>query len=106
MAKAVTSATTPTRVTEEAHPLSGSLTFYRRRITRHEQKGGRAEHPKKVVLNLDLNDQIDLTDAGAAMLRGFDIPAFRKEIHNAKSSRVKPDSYQIEELYGVHGFTR
>ena len=29
---------------------------------------------------MDVNDKINLTDVGAAMMRGFDIPAFRKDI--------------------------
>ena len=97
VAKAVTSATTLLGMTEEAHPLSGSLTF-QERITFTSKKGEERTF-RKDVLNLDLNDQINLTDAGAAMLRGFDIPAFRKEIQREiKQSKQVPS---IEEFWST-----
>lgn len=97
VAKAVTSATTLLGVTEEAHLLSASLCF-QERITFVSKKGeGRTF--RKDVLSLDLNDQINLTDAGAAMLRGFDIPAFRKDIQREiKHSKQVPS---IEEFWST-----
>jgi hypothetical protein len=35
---------------------------------------------RKDLLCIDVNDRINLTEVGVAMLRGFDIPAFRKDI--------------------------
>lgn len=75
--KAPTSATTLLNVTNNAHLVSGSITF-QERIT--FIKKGEERTFRKDVLRVDLNDQINLTDAGAAMLRGFDIPAFKKDI--------------------------
>lgn len=97
VAKAATSATTLLGVTEEAHVLSGSLTF-QERITFSNKKGEERTF-RKDVLSLDLNDQINLTDAGAAMLRGFDIPAFRKDIQREiKHSKQVPS---IEEFWST-----
>jgi hypothetical protein len=97
VAKAATSATTLLGMTEEAHLLSGSLTF-QERITFSNKKGEERTF-RKDVLSLDLNDQINLTDAGAAMLRGFDIPAFRKDIQREiKHSKQVPS---IEEFWST-----
>jgi hypothetical protein len=97
VAKAATSATTLLGMKEEAHVLSGSLTF-QERITFTSKKGEERTF-RKEVLSLDLNDQINLTDAGAAMLRGFDIPAFRKDIQREiKHSKQVPS---IEEFWST-----
>jgi hypothetical protein len=76
--KAPTSATTLLGMTQDAHVLSGSITF-QDRITAMSKKGGEITF-RKDLLSIDINDQINLTDAGAAMLKGFDLPAFRKDI--------------------------
>jgi hypothetical protein len=76
--KAPTSATTLLGMTEDAKVFCGSITF-QDRITAVSKKGGEITF-RKDLLSLDINDQINLTDAGAAMLRGFDLPAFRKDI--------------------------
>jgi hypothetical protein len=76
--KAPTSATTLLGMTEDAKVFCGSITF-QDRITAVSKKGGAITF-RKDLLSLDINDQINLTDAGAAMLRGFDLPAFRKDI--------------------------
>jgi hypothetical protein len=77
-AKAATSATTLLGVTNDAKVFTGSLTF-QDRITATSKKGGEITFRKDLVC-IDINDQINLVDAGAAMLRGFDLPAFRKDI--------------------------
>ncbi|HEY1948396.1 MAG TPA: hypothetical protein VGG97_15410 [Bryobacteraceae bacterium] len=76
--KAPTSATTLLGMTNDAHILSGSLTF-QERVTYMNKKGEERTF-RKDTLSIDVNDQINLTDVGAAMLRGFNIPAFKKEI--------------------------
>lgn len=90
-------ATTLLGLTEEAHILSGSLRF-QDRITFHTKKGEERTF-RKDLLTLDLNDQINLTDAGAALLRGFDLPAYRKDIlREIKQSKQVPS---IEEFWGT-----
>jgi hypothetical protein len=76
--KAPASATTLLGITPDAKVFSGSITF-QDRITAESKKGGAITF-RKDLLSIDINDQINLTDAGAAMLRGFDLPAFRKDI--------------------------
>ncbi len=76
--KAPTSATTLLGVTQDARVFAGCITF-QDRITYMSKKGGEATFRKDLV-DLQINDQINLVDAGAAMLRGFDVPAFRKDI--------------------------
>jgi len=73
-----TSATALLGMTNDAHLISGSLTF-QERITTFNKKGEERTF-RKDLLSLDVNDQINLTDVGAAMLRGFDIPAYKKDI--------------------------
>jgi hypothetical protein len=76
--KAPTSATTLLGITSDAHLLSGSITF-QERVTFRSKKGEERTF-RKDVLSVDVNDQINITDVGAAMLRGFNIPAFKKDI--------------------------
>jgi hypothetical protein len=76
--KAPTSATTLLGMTNDAQIFSGSITF-QDRITTTSKKGGEITF-RKDVLSVELSEQINLTDAGAAMLRAFDLPAFRKDI--------------------------
>ena len=45
-----------------------------------------------------MNDQINLTDVGAAMLRGFDVPAFRKDIQ--REIRQTKQVPSIEQFWG------
>lgn len=76
--KTPANATTLVGMTNDAQIFSGSVTF-QDRITTLSKKGGEITF-RKDLLTVDINDQINLTDAGAAMLRGFDIPAFRKDL--------------------------
>ncbi|HMF79447.1 MAG TPA: hypothetical protein VK604_27550 [Bryobacteraceae bacterium] len=76
--KAPTTATTLLGMTSDAHLLSGSITI-QERVTYMNKKGEERTFRKDVV-SIDINDQINITDVGAAMLRGFDIPAFKKDL--------------------------
>jgi hypothetical protein len=76
--KAPTTATTLLNMTKDAKVISGALTYQERISTVSKTAGERTF--RKELLCLDVNDRINLTEVGAAMLRGFDIPAFRKDI--------------------------
>ncbi len=76
--KAPTTATTLLNMTNDATVISGAVTF-QERVT-FIGKNGAAVTFRKDLLCIDVNDRINLTDVGAAMLRGFDVPAFRKDI--------------------------
>ena len=92
--KAPASATTLLSVTNDAQVVSGSITL-QDRITTLSKRGGEITF-RKDLLALDVNDQINLTDAGAAMLRGFDLPAFRKDIQREiRKTKQVPDIEQF-----------
>jgi hypothetical protein len=94
--KAPTSATTLLGMTDDAKILSGALTF-QEVVTATSKKGGEYTFRKDLV-SIALNDRINLTDIGAAMMRGFDIPEFRKDIlREIKQTRQVPS---IEQFWG------
>lgn len=72
------SATTLLNMTNDAKVISGAITF--QEVVSATSKKGMEYTFRKDLLSLDLNDRINLTEIGAAMLRGFDIPSFRKDI--------------------------
>jgi len=76
--KAPTTATTLLNMTDDAKVISGAITF-QERVT-FLSKSGEERTFRKELLSIDVNDRINFTDVGAAMLRGFDIPSFRKDI--------------------------
>jgi hypothetical protein len=76
--KAPTSATTLLGVTNDAKIISGAITF-QEFVTATSKKGMEYTF-RKDLLCIDLNDRINLTDIGAAMMRGFQISAFRRDI--------------------------
>jgi hypothetical protein len=92
--KAPTSATTLLGMTADAKILSGAITF-QEVVSATSKKGGEYTF-RKDLLCLDLNDRINLTDIGAAMMRGFDIPAFRKDLlREIRQTREVPSIEQF-----------
>jgi hypothetical protein len=94
--KAPTSATTLLKMTEEATVISGAVTFQERVTTSSKSRGEFTF--RRDLLCVDVNDRINLTDVGAAMLRGFDVPAFRKDIQ--REIRKTKQVPSIEEFWG------
>ncbi len=76
--RAPTTATTLLQMTKDAAVLSGAITF-QERVSFLGKDGGERTF-RKDLLSIDVNDKINLTDVGAAMLRGFDLPSMRKDI--------------------------
>jgi hypothetical protein len=65
-------------MTKEAKVAAGAITW-QERAAGINKKG--VEYAfRKDLFSIALNDRINLTDVGAAMLRRFDLPAFRKDI--------------------------
>jgi hypothetical protein len=94
--KAPTSATTLLNMTNDAKLISGAVTF-QERVSIVTKKGGELTF-RKDVLCVDVNDRINLTEVGAAMLRGFDVPALRKDIQREiKKTKQVPS---IEQFWG------
>jgi hypothetical protein len=94
--KAPTTATTLLQMTKDAKVLSGAITF-QERISFTGKDGGDRTF-RKDLLCLDVNDRINLTDAGCAMLRGFDLPSVRKDI--LREIRQTNDVPSIEQFWG------
>jgi len=76
--RAATSATTLLNMTSDASIVSGAITF--QEIVAGTTKKGVEYTFRKNLLSVDLNDRINITDIGAAMIRGFDLSSFRKDI--------------------------
>lgn len=94
--KAPTTATTLLHVTNDAKVISGALTF-QERVSIPSKDGGERTF-RKDLLAMDVNDRINFTDVGAAMLRGFDLPGVRKDIQREiKKTKEVPS---IEQFWG------
>jgi len=70
------------RVTDKAMVASASLVFQSLE-SYVVKKTDEEKQVRKDLFTLDLNDNINLNDAGAGMLRGFDMPQFKKDIKTA-----------------------
>jgi hypothetical protein len=95
--KAPTTATTLLRMTNDAKVVSGAVTF-QERVAFTGKDGGERTF-RKELLCVDVNDRINLTDAGAAMLRGFDLPSLRKDIQ--REIRQTKQVPAIEQFWGI-----
>lgn len=94
--KAPTSATTLLHVTNDAGILTGALTFQERIAV--TTKDGSERTFRKDLFCLDVNDRINLTDVGAAMLRGFNLPNWKKDLQREiKQTQQVPT---IEQFWG------
>jgi hypothetical protein len=94
--KAPTTATTLLNMTNDASVPSGAITF-QERVSFTGKDGGERTFRKDLHC-LDVNDKINLADVGAAMLRGFDIPSFRKDIQREiRQTHMVPS---IEQFWG------
>ena len=92
--RAPTTATTLLQMTNDTKLLSGALTFQERVAFAGKDGGERAF--RKELFCVDVNDRINLTDVGAAMLRGFDLPSLRKDIqHEIRKSNQVPSIEQF-----------
>lgn len=92
--KAPTTATTLLGMTDDARVVSGAITF-QEAISATSKKGEEYTFRKDLV-SIDLNDRINLTEIGAAMMRGFDMPAFRKDIlREIRQSKEVPSIAQF-----------
>lgn len=95
--RAATSATTLLGMTDDSTIFSGALTV--QEIVSGTSKKGVEYMFRKDVLRIDLNDRMNITEIGAAMMRGFDIPAFRKDIlRDIKYTKNVPS---IDQFWGM-----
>jgi hypothetical protein len=94
--KAPTTATTLLHMTHDAKVVSGAVTFQERVSTTSKNGGERTF--RKDLLCVHVDDRINLTDVGAAMLRGFDLPTLRKDIQ--REIRQTNQVPSIEQFWG------
>ncbi|WP_031499915.1 hypothetical protein [Bryobacter aggregatus] len=73
-----TMATTLLNLTEAAGVVTGAITM-QESIT-ITTKSGAERNIRRDIARFDLNDRINLTDVGAAMLRGFDMASHKKDV--------------------------
>jgi hypothetical protein len=64
---------------DRATATSASLDF-QERVTKVSKKTGEAKSWRNTIFSIDLNYGINNTEAGTAMLKGFDLPGFKKAI--------------------------
>jgi hypothetical protein len=93
--RAATSATTLLGMTDGSAIVSGAITL--QEIASGTSKKGVEYTFRKDLLRIDLNDRMNLTEVGAAMMRGFDIPSFRKDI--LREIRYTKDVPSIEQFW-------
>jgi hypothetical protein len=84
-------------MTNDAKVLSGAITF-QERVSFTGKDGGERTF-RKDLFCFDANDRINLTDAGAAMLRGFDLPSVRKDI--LREIRQTSDVPSIDQFWST-----
>lgn len=72
------SATTLLAMTSETGIVTGCLTL--QECITVTTKSGAERNIRRDIARFDLNDRVNLTDIGAAMLRGFDMAAHKKEV--------------------------
>lgn len=95
--KVPTSVTTLLHMTNDAKIISGSITFQER--VSFTAKDGSDRTFRKDLISVQMNDRINLTEAGAAMLRGFDLPTMRKDIlREIKQTKQVPS---IQQFWGI-----
>jgi hypothetical protein len=71
-------ATTLLNLTSDAEIVSGALTF--QELITITTKSGAERNIRRDIARFELNDKINLTEVGVAMLRGFDMAAHKKDV--------------------------
>jgi hypothetical protein len=87
--KDVTSATTLLHLTDDASVHSAEITLQDRQVV--TKKSGEERTFRKDIVTFELSDRINMLEAGAALLLGFDIPGLKKDIvREMKKSKQIP----------------
>lgn len=76
--RAPTSATTLLNISDDARIVTSALTF--QECVTVTTKDGAERRIRRDLARFDLNDRINLTEVGAAMLRGFDLSTHKKDV--------------------------
>jgi hypothetical protein len=81
----VSTAFTLLNLTQESEVVSAAVTF--QHLDSKFNKKGEEKQYRTDLLTIDINDNVNLSDAGCAALRGFDLPQFKKEMKVHAKSR-------------------
>ena len=83
--------------------IAGASVMFLEPVTRRI-KGGVEKVVNKPVFSLDINENVNCLDAGAALLRGLELPQFKRTIKTALKARGKLEIKDFWSLWlnGVH----
>jgi hypothetical protein len=80
--------------------VSASVVF--QNLDSRFNKKGEEKQYRTDLFTIDINDKIDISDAGAAALRGFDLPQYKKDMKKlAKSGEVPIKVYWFDWLVAM-----
>lgn len=89
-------------ITNDAEVASSSVVF--QELVSKFTKKGEEKLVRNDLFTIDINDNVNNQDAGAAMLRGFDLPQFKKEVKTTikAKGRVEIKDFWYMWLEGIH----
>ena len=104
----VSTAFTLLEMVSTAQIVSASVVF--QNLDSKFNKKGEEKQFRTDLFSIDLNDKVNISDAGAAALRGFDLPQYKKDMKRlAKSGDVPISTYWFDWLIAmknaIHFFT-
>ena len=92
----VSTAFTLMGLTDEAEVASAAVTF--QHLDTKFNKKGEERQVRHDLFTIDINDNVNIQDAGCAALRGFDLPQFKKEMkrHGKDRGALTVKDYWVE----------
>jgi hypothetical protein len=97
---AVSTAFTLLNLVDTAQVASASVVF--QNLDSKFNKKGEEKQYRTDLFTLDINDKVNISDAGAAALRGFDLPQYKKDMKRlAKSGDVPIKIYWFDWLIAM-----
>jgi hypothetical protein len=99
----VSTAFTLLNLVDEAWVVSANVVF--QQLDSKFTKDGDEKKFRTDVLSIDLNDKANISDAGCAALRGFDLPRFKKDMkrHIKEKTSLEISNYWMEWLIEMKG---
>lgn len=97
----VSTAFTLLNLVDGAEVVNASMVF--QQLDSKFDKKGQEKQYRTDLFTLDLNDKINISDAGCASLRGFDLPQFKKDMkhHGKDKNTLEIKDYWFEWLVGM-----
>lgn len=77
------------RLSEDSE-VAASAVVFQSLDSKLNKKTGEEKKIRKDLFTIDLNDNINQLDAGAALLKGFDLPGFKKNIKTTAKAQTSP----------------